>query len=134
MNFDVTRCVTNHITAGDPSLTVLLTNVVGADHYRTSSETEQAELVESIIRRVEEVSGDHVLRHEVLLDTTEEEPPKQKRKVDEEGAPDSQSSGEVDDRMALVCQLSSEEKAATAIAMMHGSRFDGRTVICRFWT
>lgn len=42
--------------------------------------------------------------------------------------------GQFDDRVAVVCVLSSAEKAATVIATLHGSKFDGRPVLCRFWT
>lgn len=138
--------------AGAPSNALLLTNVVPLEIYAASSDEEKKGLVQAVVHRVEAVAKESVTSLDVLVDnapltpaTTAEEPAAKKLKsedaegkepVDREGeAPTAAKADNAvfDDRVAIICTLSSKEKAALTIAHLHGSRFDGRSVLCRFW-
>ncbi|KAG5481462.1 hypothetical protein LSCM1_05471 [Leishmania martiniquensis] len=127
--------------AGTPSAFVLLTNVTTLEDYNAASEMEQRDLVAALVERVEAVSKDKVKSWEVLVDDEPEQLSAKAVRV--EGIrstsgkqPDSvtDASADFDDRVAVVLNLSSKEKAATAIAHLHGSKFDNRRVLCRFWS
>lgn len=124
--------------AGTPAPAVLLTNVIALDAYEAASPAAQRELAAAVVERVAAVAKDPVTAWHVLVDDAAEEAPPTKAaraeqaKVEETRAGPS-SAGPFDDRVAVVCTLSSSEKAATAVAHLHGSTFDGRRVLCRFW-
>jgi hypothetical protein len=146
------RLLKGNTPAGSPSRSVLLTNVVGLDEYTASTAEEKDELMKAVVTRVEGVAKDTVSACNVLVDDTAPPvtegtgEPAAKRTCTEEGGHDvaantataadaAETLGQptFDDRVAVVCALSSKEKAALVIAQLHGSRFDGRSVLCRFW-
>lgn len=135
---------------GAPSESILLTNVCSFTEYETDGTAEsRRELLAAITGRVEEVTADTVSDVRVLVDAggdgggrqEEDDSPAAKQKVRTEStatpeaeAVEKREPSHFDDRVAVVCRLSSKDKAASAIAHLHGSVFDGRTVVCRFWT
>ncbi|KPA73120.1 hypothetical protein ABB37_10101 [Leptomonas pyrrhocoris] len=143
-----TRLLQGNGPAGAPVHTILLTNVVALDSYAASTEDEKKELLRAVVERVEFVSKDTVSSWKVLVDDAAA-----RAEASEEGAPllkKSRSEGDngemsaeapangapaavFDDRVAVICALSSKAKAALAIAHLHGSKLDGRAVLCRFW-
>ncbi|ORC87844.1 uncharacterized protein TM35_000202530 [Trypanosoma theileri] len=138
----------NITAAGMPSPHVLLTNFVSLNTYRELIATDKfQELVLSVIEKVEELAKEKVIRHTILVDDSEgnnndnhnnngnnsqvgtekNEDQNKKRKL-EEG-----SELTFDDHVAIVCTLSSEVRAASVVAELHGSKFDSRVVMCRFY-
>ncbi|KAH9599335.1 hypothetical protein LSM04_006348 [Trypanosoma melophagium] len=137
----------NITAAGMPSPHVLITNFVSLNTYRELvSKDKLQELLLSVIEKVEEVAKEKIIHHAILLDDSEEnndnhnndsntsqgetdkgEEPNKKQKL-EEG-----SQLIFDDHVAIVCTLSSEVKAASVVAELHGSKFDSRVVMCRFY-
>lgn len=127
--------------AGSPSAWVLLTNVTTLEGYHAATEMEQRDLVTALVGRVEDVAKDKVESWRVLVDDASEQPPTKSARVEgtattsaENSGNDGDAAGDFDDRVAVVLKLSSKEKAATTIAHLHGSRFDDRRVLCRFWS
>lgn len=135
--------------AGVPSSSILLTNVCALDEYKGGGTVEsRPALLAAIAGRVEAVAADVVTAAEVMVDTSGAAPgeapaKRQRTEGDNPEASKAEEQDEVDretavappfdDRVAVVCTLSSKDKAAQAIASLHGSVFDGRKVICRFW-
>ncbi|KEG11925.1 hypothetical protein DQ04_02141030 [Trypanosoma grayi] len=134
--------------AGVPSQHVLLTNILSLDAYREHVAADTLEeLVAAVLAKVEEVAREKVVHHTLLVDDEENtdiskdkenkgnddsdkgmaEEPAKKRKLE--------GSGEAtfDDHVALVCTFTSQEKAASVVAELHGSTFDSRAVLCRFY-
>ncbi|KPI83288.1 hypothetical protein ABL78_7685 [Leptomonas seymouri] len=134
--------------AGTPSNTILLTNMVTLDTFAGLTENEKKELLRAVVERIEDASKDMVSSWDVLVDDAAEPAeaslggePDIKRSKDEQRNGGSSSETPIkkvpdpafDDRVAVICTLSSKEKAALAIAHLHGSQCDGRAVLCRFW-
>ncbi|KAG5508130.1 hypothetical protein JKF63_05382 [Porcisia hertigi] len=126
--------------AGDPSESVLLTNVTSFADYNAASESEQQNLVAALVERVQDCAKDKVSSWRVLLDDTAEPRLAKAARVEADPttpgehpshAPD--ATPDFDDRVAVILSLSNKEKAATVIAHLHGSKFDNRRVLCRFW-
>ncbi|KAG5481781.1 hypothetical protein LSCM4_06856 [Leishmania orientalis] len=127
--------------AGTPSASVLLTNVTTLEDHNAASEGEQRDWVAVLIERVEGVSKDKVQSWRVLVDDeAEQQPAKAPRAECTDSTPGEQpdsvteAAADFDDRVAVVLTLSNKEKAATAIAHLHGSKLDSRRVVCRFWS
>ncbi|KAL7703189.1 hypothetical protein N2W54_000554 [Lotmaria passim] len=143
------RLLQGHGAAGSPSNSILLTNVVALDDYKVATEVEKKALAQAVVERVEQVARDTVSSSNVLVDDTtpnadasEREPVSKKSRLESgkagedlatAAAADADSDAVFDDRVAVVCTLTSKEKAALAIAHLHHSKFDGRRVLCRFW-
>ncbi|XQJ26187.1 hypothetical protein NXY56_002143 [Leishmania guyanensis] len=128
-------------SAGAPSSSVLLTNFATLSGYQSAAVAEQRDLVTAVVERVECITKERVQSWRVLVDDASEQQFSKAARVESTAAtPEEQanSSAEVtsdfDDRVAVALELSSKEKAATAIAHLHGSRFDGRRVLCQFWS
>ncbi|KAG8346772.1 hypothetical protein ERJ75_000054200 [Trypanosoma vivax] len=141
---------------GVPSPHVLLTNFVSLSEYRRlSAAGELPDLITAVTKKVEEVAKVKVLQHQLLVDEGNDvgnessgvgdaEVPEKRRRL-EDGAEDEATSQKeeakeqptsepsFDDHVALVCTLPNVEKAATAVAELHGSVFDSRAVMCRFY-
>ncbi|GET87539.1 hypothetical protein, conserved [Leishmania tarentolae] len=128
-------------TAGKPSECVLVTNLTTLKGYLASTEMDQKGLITEVVKRIEDVAKTKVESWHVLIDDASEEE-RSAKSARVEGVTDASgehpdnaadASGDFDDGVAVVLRLSSKEKAATTIAHLHGSRFDGRRVLCRFW-
>lgn len=143
----------NNLTAaGAPSPHVLITNIVSFEAYKQLCATDALEeLVAAVLGKVEEIAKEKVVQYRILVDDADddgkaddgsndkgpdnkdvkgdgdEELKRKKRKL-EEG-----TEACFDDRVAIVCTLSSEVRAASVVAELHGSAFDARGVLCRFY-
>ncbi|KAK7198952.1 hypothetical protein NESM_000862600 [Novymonas esmeraldas] len=137
------RLLQGNSPAGAPTASVLVTNVMPLAVYCAATEAEQRDLVTAVVERVEAVAKDTVASWRLLVDDAAEEPPAKTVRGDgataaaaqpspREGVDGPTAEANFDDRVALVLTLSSAERAATAIVHLHGSRLDGRQVLCRF--
>ncbi|EPY30850.1 hypothetical protein STCU_03853 [Strigomonas culicis] len=130
--------------AGHPSRCVLLTNVIKLSDYVQSSEADKKEFLSSIVDYVEAKAKETSTDIRVLLssdaDMDNNEASEKRKRIDTTGSDGvtrargggASDTNEFDDHLAVVCTLSSKEKAATVIAQVHKSVFNGRTVVCRF--
>lgn len=143
------RLLTGNHPAGSPSTGVLVTNVVGWSDYDRYEENDKKELMQAIVERVEDVTKSKAVSAHILVDEDDENARTRgcsadpivphmlpKRGVESSASHGSDDKAELelrfDDRVAVVCVLSSIQLAARAIAHIHRSKFDGRIVICRF--
>ncbi|RNF21429.1 uncharacterized protein Tco025E_03479 [Trypanosoma conorhini] len=147
--------------AGAPSPHVLITNVVSLEAYRQLlAEGALQGLVTAVLEKVEEIAKEKVAQHTILVD--DEDGSRDARgdnagKVQEkekdaqgdggggDGAGEDQARSKkrprleqgadvpFDDHVAFVCTFSSEAKAARVVSELHGSKFDSRAVLCRFY-
>ncbi|CCW65676.1 unnamed protein product [Phytomonas sp. EM1] len=121
--------------AGRPSTKILITNICSLTSFLSSSEMDKHELVKNILKQVETVCKGIVHDVQILIDDNSssklDETAMKRMAVEGEGKREAVEK-EFDDHVAIVCTLESKEKAALAIANLHGARFDGRTVVCCF--
>lgn len=134
--------------AGTPSCCVLLTNVIKLSDYEQSSEEDKKEFLTSIVTYVEAKAKETSSNIRVLLSSddvgnsregsgSDTKKSKMENTTNPEEAAATQEKvasdpSEFDDHVAVVCTFSSKEKAATVIAQVHKSAFNGRIVVCRF--
>ncbi|AAZ12685.1 uncharacterized protein TEOVI_000862700 [Trypanosoma equiperdum] len=121
------------------------------------------ELLRAVLGKVEEVAKEKIINYQVLVDDggdacgsgggggdrdgeVDLEPVGKRLKMEERRAPtngeEESNGGEAkeeleppafDDHVALVCTLSSKSSAANVVAELHGSVFDSRAIMCRFY-
>lgn len=122
--------------AGPPSTSIVLTNVCDLATYEVMSDADKSAILKSVVQRTEELSKSKVHQIEVLKDEgpiSSSETSTKRARV-EASPSDEPTPPPFDDRLAFVLTLDSKEKAALSIAQLHGSRFDGRSLVCMFWS
>ncbi|RNC45140.1 hypothetical protein TcCL_NonESM05097, partial [Trypanosoma cruzi] len=142
----------NITAAGAPSPHVLITNIVSLEAYRQLvAEDSLQQFVTAVLEKVEEVAKEKVAHHAILVDDDDKSDTESpaKDKVKEKQGEDGDGTGpgkakkrarheegdsvSFDDHVAFVCTFSSEAKAARVVSELHGSTFDSRAVLCRFY-
>nr|CCC91691.1 unnamed protein product [Trypanosoma congolense IL3000] len=137
---------------GVPSPHILLTNFVSLVTYRklVADGGSLKELIQALLSKVEQLAKEKVLEHQVLVDESGVDEISDgggcasgavtKKFKAEEGTTSAEGREEgtvatpaFDDHVALVCTLSSKFSAASAVAGLHGSTFDSRAIMCRFY-
>jgi hypothetical protein len=142
---------------GTPSEHILLTNIISLEAYLQEGSEGQTNLISEVVAEVARVAKVPLpLESQVLIDNNtspcstsdhaagtsacddgdlETAPPPLKAPRHEQEDPPGPSAAPIfDDRLAVVVRLPTVDAAASAVAAMSGNSFDGRRVVCHFYS
>eukprot|EP00796_Vickermania_ingenoplastis_P011246 gene11246-7814_t len=118
--------------AGTPSSSILLTNVCPLEEFENMQDHEREELLTTLRSKIKTIIASEIIHSEVLIDNPQCPDSQRLKKETESKSPSESSESKekaFDDRIAFTFELENASAAATAIAHLHGTQLNQRSLI-----